>query len=334
MLRGVELVHSAAPVTKQKPERSGMSTMAFLEKYRVFLIFLVLSVIAGLLSDAFFTVNNIMNVLRQVSIIAIIASGMTLVILIAGIDLSVGAVMAFSGAILAGVLTAGLPLPVALMAALGVGLLFGIFNGFIVARFGVPSFIATLATMVIARGMTLVYTKGYPLVVSNEPFRFIGSGRIFGIPVPIIIMFVVFGLMYWMLKYTSFGRYIYAIGGNEETAVLAGINVKFIKVAVFGIAGLLSALSAVIYTSRLMSAQPTAGSGIELDAIAAVIIGGTSLAGGKGGVIGTLIGALIMGVLDNVLNLMNVSPFYQSIAKGLVILVAVLVDSKFSKVKK
>lgn len=327
-------MHSAAPVTKQKQETSGMNTMAFLEKYRVFLIFIVLCIIAGMLSDAFFTVNNIMNVLRQVSIIAIIASGMTLVILIAGIDLSVGAVMAFSGAILAGVLTAGLPLPVALLAAIGVGLLFGIFNGFVVAKFGVPSFIATLATMVIARGMTLVYTKGYPLVVSNEPFRFIGSGRVFGIPVPIIIMFVVFGLMYWMLKYTSFGRYIYAIGGNEETAVLAGINVKFIKVAVFGIAGMLSALSAVIYTSRLMSAQPTAGSGIELDAIAAVIIGGTSLAGGKGGVIGTLIGALIMGVLDNVLNLMNVSPFYQSIAKGLVILVAVLVDSKFSKVKK
>lgn len=327
-------MHSSAPVTKQKQKKSGMNTMGFLEEYRVSLIFIVLCIIAGMLSDAFFTVNNIMNVLRQVSIIAIIASGMTLVILIAGIDLSVGAVMAFSGAILAGVLTAGLSLPVALLAAIGVGLLFGIFNGFVVAKFGVPSFIATLSTMVIARGMTLVYTKGYPLVVSNEPFRFIGSGRVFGIPVPIIIMFVVFGLMYSMLKYTSFGRYIYAIGGNEETAVLAGINVKFIKVAVFGIAGMLSALSAVIYTSRLMSAQPTAGSGIELDAIAAVIIGGTSLAGGKGGVIGTLIGALIMGVLDNVLNLMNVSPFYQSIAKGLVILVAVLVDSKFSKVKK
>lgn len=327
-------MHSAAPVTKQKPEKNGINVMAVLEKYRVLLIFMVLCIIAGLLSDAFFTVNNVMNVLRQVSIIAIIASGMTLVILIAGIDLSVGAVMAFSGAILAGVLTAGLPLPVALLAAIGVGLLFGVFNGFVVARFGVPSFIVTLATMVIARGMTLVYTKGYPLVVSSEPYRFIGSGRVFGIPVPIIIMFVVFGLMYWMLKYTSFGRYIYAIGGNEETAILAGINVKFIKVAVFGIAGLLSALSAVIYTSRLMSAQPTAGTGIELDAIAAVIIGGTSLAGGKGGVIGTLIGALIMGVLDNVLNLMNVSPFYQSIAKGLVILVAVLVDSKFSKVKK
>lgn len=327
-------MYSQVSVSKREGEKLNTSWTTKVEKYRVLLIFLILCVIAGFLSDVFFTMSNVLNVLRQVSIIAIIASGMTLVILIAGIDLSVGAVMAFSGAILAGILTSGLPLPVALIGALIVGLLFGMFNGFIVARFGVPSFIATLATMVIARGLTLVYTKGYPLVVSNEAYRFIGSGRIFGIPVPIIIMFVIFGFIYWMLKYTSFGRYIYAIGGNEETALLAGINVRFIKVAVFGIAGLLSALSAVIYTSRLMSAQPTAGTGIELDAIAAVIIGGTSLAGGRGAVTGTLIGALIMGVLDNILNLMNVSPFYQSIAKGLVILIAVLVDSKFSKIKK
>lgn len=325
---------STTPVHKQEEKKAGFNWLSLIEKYRVLLIFIVLCVIAGFLSDVFFTMSNVMNVLRQVSIIAIIASGMTLVILLAGIDLSVGAVMAFSGAILAGALTAGWPLPLALLAALGVGLVLGICNGLFVARFGIPSFIVTLAIMVIARGMTLVYTKGYPLVVSNEPFRFIGSGRIFGIPVPIILMFVIFGIMYWMLKYTSFGRYIYAIGGNEETAILAGINVKAIKIAVFGIAGLLSALSAIIYTSRLMSAQPTAGNGIELDAIAAVIIGGTSLAGGKGAVTGTLIGALIMGVLDNILNLMNVSPFYQSIAKGLVILVAVLVDSKFSKIKK
>ena len=307
---------------------------SFLEKYRVVLIFLLLCIFAGFLSDVFFTTSNIMNVLRQVSIIAIIATGMTLVILIAGIDLSVGAVMAFSGAILAGVLTAGLPLWVAVLASTLVGLLFGLINGVIVSNFGVPSFIATLAIMVIARGMTLVYTKGYPLVVTNEAFRFIGSGKIFGIPVPIIIMFVIIGLMFWVLKYTSFGRYIYAIGGNEEAAILAGIRVKSIKVAVFGMAGFLSAISAIIYTSRLMSAQPTAGTGIELDAIAAVIIGGTSLAGGKGGVIGTLIGALIMGVLDNLLNLMNISPFYQNIAKGLVILIAVLIDSRFSKLKR
>jgi len=326
-------MHSTTPV-KQVGQKGSFNFLALVEKYRVLLIFIVLCVIAGILSDVFFTMSNVMNVLRQVSIIAIIASGMTLVILIAGIDLSVGAVMAFSGAILSGALTAGWPLALALLAALGVGLLFGLINGLVTARFGVPSFIATLAIMVIARGMTLVYTKGYPLVVSNEAYRFIGSGRLFGIPIPIIIMFVIFGFMYWMLKYTSFGRYIFAIGGNEETAILAGINVRAIKVAVFGIAGLLSALSAIIYTSRLMSAQPTAGTGIELDAIAAVIIGGTSLAGGKGGVTGTLIGALIMGVLDNILNLMNVSPFYQSIAKGLVILVAVLVDSKFSKMKK
>jgi len=325
---------STTSVQKQVEKKEEFNWLSLIEKYRVLLIFIVLCVIAGFLSDVFFTMSNVMNVLRQVSIIAIIASGMTLVILLAGIDLSVGAVMAFSGAILAGALTAGWPLPLALLAALGVGLLFGVFNGFFVARFGIPSFIVTLAIMVIARGMTLVYTKGYPLVVSNEAYRFIGSGRIFGIPVPIILMFVIFGIMYWVLKYTSFGRYIYAIGGNEETAILAGINVKAIKIAVFGIAGLLSALSAIIYTSRLMSAQPTAGNGIELDAIAAVIIGGTSLAGGKGAVTGTLIGALIMGVLDNILNLMNVSPFYQSIAKGLVILVAVLVDSKFSKIKK
>lgn len=325
---------STTSVQKQVEKKAEFNWLSLIEKYRVLLIFIVLCVIAGFLSDVFFTMSNVMNVLRQVSIIAIIASGMTLVILLAGIDLSVGAVMAFSGAILAGALTAGWPLPLAILAALGVGLLFGVCNGFFVARFGIPSFIVTLAIMVIARGMTLVYTKGYPLVVSNEAYRFIGSGRIFGIPVPIILMFVIFGIMYWVLKYTSFGRYIYAIGGNEETAILAGINVRAIKIAVFGIAGLLSALSAIIYTSRLMSAQPTAGNGIELDAIAAVIIGGTSLAGGKGAVTGTLIGALIMGVLDNILNLMNVSPFYQSIAKGLVILVAVLVDSKFSKIKK
>jgi ribose transport system permease protein len=324
----------SVPTVKKEDKKMSSNWMSIIEKYRVLLIFIVLCLIAGILSDVFFTMNNVMNVLRQVSIVAIIASGMTLVILIAGIDLSVGAVMAFSGAILAGVLTAGLPLPVAILAALGIGLLFGIFNGFVVANFGVPSFIVTLATMVIARGMTLVYTNGYPLVISHETYRYVGSGNFLGIPIPIIIMFFIFGFMYWMLKYTSFGRYIYAIGGNEETAVLSGINVKRIKIAVFGLAGLLSALSATIYTSRLMSAQPNAGTGIELDAIAAVIIGGTSLAGGRGGVTGTLIGALIMGVLDNVLNLMNVSPFYQSIAKGFVILIAVLVDSKFSKIKK
>ncbi|MFM1654839.1 ABC transporter permease [Brevibacillus sp. B_LB10_24] len=307
--------------------------LALVNKYRVLIIFAALCLAAGIVSDSFLTVNNLLNVVRQVSITAIIAAGMTLIILIAGIDLSVGSVLAFTGAAAAGMIAAKLPLVVVLPATLLVGLLFGLVNGLFVTRWGIPSFITTLAVMVIARGMTLVYTKGYPVVVSNDAFRYIGNGKIAGVPLPIIIMLAVFALMYWVLRYTSFGRYIYAIGGNEEAARLSGIPVNTIKLAVFGIGGLLSALSAIIYTSRLMSAQPTAGTGIELDAIAAVIIGGTSLAGGRGGIVGTLFGALIMGILDNVLNLMNVSPFYQSIAKGLVILLAVLVDSKFSKIK-
>ncbi|TGE39431.1 ribose ABC transporter permease [Desulfosporosinus fructosivorans] len=290
-------------------------------------------ILASFLSDAFFTVSNLFNVARQVSITAIIAAGMTLVILIAGIDLSVGSILAFSGATVAGLLSSNVPLPFAIVLALLVGTLFGLTNGFLVTKFGVPSFIVTLALMTIGRGMTLVYTKGYPLVVSNSSFRTIGGGKILGVPLPIVIMLVVYAVMYWVLHYTSFGRYVYAVGGNEEASRLSGIRVNYVKIAVYGISGFLASLSALIYTSRLMSAQPTAGMGVELDAIAAVIIGGTSLSGGKGGIIGTLIGALIMGVLDNVLNLTNVSPFYQSIAKGLVILVAVIIDGKFSQLR-
>lgn len=316
-----------------KQESNKFSNVGLINKYRVFLIFIVMCILASFLSDAFFTVPNLFNVARQVSITAIIAAGMTLVILIAGIDLSVGSILAFSGATVAGMLTAQIALPLAIVLALLVGVLIGLTNGLIVTKFGVPAFIVTLALMTIGRGMTLVYTKGYPLVVSNSSFRTIGGGKILGLPLPIIIMLVVYAVMYWVLHYTSFGRYVYAIGGNEEASRLSGIRVDQVKIVVYGISGLLSSLSALIYTSRLMSAQPTAGLGVELDAIAAVIIGGTSLAGGKGGIIGTLIGALIMGVLDNVLNLTNVSPFYQSIAKGLVILIAVIIDGKFSKLR-
>jgi len=313
--------------------RSSFSFISFVNKCRVFLILAAMCLIASFLSDAFLSVANLFNVARQVSITAIVAAGMTLVILIAGIDLSVGSILAFTGAVAAGMLSAKTALPLAVFLALGVGVLFGLANGLIVTKFGVPPFIVTLALMTIGRGMTLVYTKGYPLVITTSSFRTFGSGKIAGVPLPIIIMLVLYGLMYWVLHNTSFGRYIYAIGGNEEASRLSGIRVDQVKIAVYGISGFLSALSAMIYTSRLMSAQPTAGMGLELDAIAAVIIGGTSLSGGRGGIIGTLVGALIMGVLDNVLNLMNVSPFYQSIAKGLVILIAVIVDGKFSQLR-
>lgn len=306
----------------------------FLDKFRVLLIFLILLVVASMVSDAFFTLTNLLNVMRQVSIVGIIAVGMTLVILTSGIDLSVGSVMAVTGAIAAGIITAGLPLPVAILATLLAGLAIGAFNGLVIAKGNVPPFIATLAVMVIARGMTLVITGGSPTVISDVSYRFIGSGRILGIPFPVIMMLVIVLIMYGVLKHTTFGRNIYAVGGNEEAARLSGINVTRIKVSVYALTGMFAATSALIYTSRLMSAQPNAGQMLELDAIAAVIIGGTRLTGGKGGVVGTLIGALIMGVLDNILNLANVSPFYQDIAKGLVILAAVLLDSKLSKLGK
>ncbi len=318
----------------ERPEGiNKFNLVGFINKYRVFLILLVTCLIASFLSDAFFSVANLFNVARQVSITAIVAAGMTLVILIAGIDLSVGSILAFTGAMVAGMLTAKMTLPFAILLALGVGALIGLVNGLIVTKFGVPAFIVTLALMTIGRGLTLVYTKGYPLVISNHSFRAIGGGELLGMPLPIVVMLLLYALMYWVLRYTAFGRYVYAIGGNEEASRLSGIQVDQVKIAVYGISGLLSALSSMIYTSRLMSAQPTAGTGLELDAIAAVIIGGTSLSGGRGGIIGTLVGALIMGVLDNVLNLMNVSPFYQSIAKGLVILIAVIVDGKFLQIR-
>ncbi len=311
-----------------------IKTALLLDRFRVLIIFVVLLIIASLVSDAFFTVTNLFNVFRQVSIVGIIAVGMTLVILTAGIDLSVGSVMAFTGAVAAGVITAGLPFPVAILLCLLVGLLIGAFNGVVVAKGGVPPFIATLAMMVIARGMTLVLTGGSPTVITEPAYRFIGSGQILGIPFPVVLMVTIFAVMFWVLKNTTFGRNIYAVGGNEEAAKLAGINVDRVKISVYALTGMFASISALIYTSRLMTAQPNAGVMLELDAIAAVIIGGTRLTGGKGGVIGTLIGALIMGVLDNILNLANVSPFYQDIAKGLVILAAVLLDSRLSKLNK
>ena len=310
------------------------AVLTLLNKHRVFLILGFICLTASIISPVFFTATNLFNVARQVSIIAIVAAGMTMVIITAGIDLSVGSVLAFSGVAGAGMMVAGISLPLVILFTLIIGLMFGIVNGFVITKWEVPAFIATLAIMVIARGMTFVYTEGHPLVVRNDAFRFIGNGSLFGIPLPIIMMVTLYVLVHWLLRRTTFGRYLYAIGGNEEAARLSGISVNAIKTAVYGIAGLLSALAAIIFTSRLMSAQPSAGVGIELDAIAAVIIGGTSLSGGKGGIVGTLAGALIMGVLDNILILMGVSPFYQSIVKGVVILVAVVIDGKFSQFQK
>ncbi|PKM54825.1 ribose ABC transporter (permease) [Petrocella atlantisensis] len=293
---------------------------------------LFFTIVISLLSDRFLTGSNIFNVLRQTSINAIIAAGMTFVILTGGIDLSVGSTFAFSGAIGAYLIGTGQPVMVAVAGALSIGLLIGMANGFIIAHWNLQPFIVTLATMTIFRGATLVFTDGKPIGTGYEGsaaiFAKIGGGYTFGIPNPILIMIVLFGLAYYILKHMSMGRYIYATGGNQEATKLSGVSIKKVKVFVYGISGLFAAISGMIITSRLSSAQPTAGTGYELDAIAAVVLGGTSLAGGVGSILGTVIGALIIGILNNALNLLNVSSYYQQLAKGLVILIAVLLDRK------
>lgn len=294
---------------------------------------IIFAVIVSVLNPRFLTHANILNVLRQTSINSIIAIGMTLVILTGGIDLSVGSILAFCGAVMASLLNAGHNPILALIVTLALGLVFGFFNGFLVSKMKLQAFIVTLVTMTFLRGATLVFTEGKPITVDDDGLLFenIGGGYLFDIPIPIYIMIALFVAGHYLLMHTKFGRYTYAIGGNEEATKLSGINVDKVKMWVYGLCGMLSALAGVILTSRLYSAQPTAGSGYELDAIAAVVLGGTSLAGGVGRVTGTALGALIIGVLGNALNLLNVSSYYQMMIKAIVILIAVLIDRKSNK---
>ena len=295
---------------------------------------LVLCTILWILSPFFLTVSNLLNIAQQTAINAIIAVGMTFVIITAGIDLSVGSMLAFSGVVLASVLKVDLPVPVAVLAGLTVGFVCGLVNGLLITIGRLPPFISTLGMMSVARGAALLYTKGRPVSGFSDSFRFLASGEIMHIPTPVIIMIVVYVIAHFVLTKTKLGRYTYAIGGNEEAALLSGVNVKFFKASVYGICGMLSGLAAVILTARLNSAQPIAGMMYELDAIAATVIGGTSLMGGEGTIFGTLIGALIMGVLRNGLNLLGVSSFIQQIVIGSVIIIAVLADMALKKQRK
>ncbi|EJL6589470.1 ribose ABC transporter permease [Vibrio cholerae] len=300
------------------------------QKSLIALLFLV--VVVSFLNPNFFTVDNLLNILRQTSVNAIIAVGMTLVILTAGIDLSVGSVLALCGAFAASLIAMEVPVLVAVPTALLAGAALGAISGIIIAKGKVQAFIATLVTMTLLRGVTMVYTDGRPISTgftdTADTFAWFGTGYALGIPVPVWLMVVVFAGAWYLLNHTRFGRYVYAVGGNESATRLSGINVDRVKIGVYAICGLLAALAGIIVTSRLSSAQPTAGMGYELDAIAAVVLGGTSLMGGKGRIMGTLIGALIIGFLNNALNLLDVSSYYQMIAKAVVILLAVLVDNK------
>ncbi|SHI24065.1 ABC transporter permease subunit [Desulfosporosinus lacus] len=287
--------------------------------------------ILSMVNSDFLTVSNIFNVLRQVSINALIAYGMTFVILTGGIDLSVGSIIALSSAFAAGMMASGTNSWLAIGIGVLSGTLMGTVNGVVIARGKVAPFIATLATMTIFRGLTLVYTEGKPITGLPDAFGMIGRGYLLEIPMPVIWMLVAFGVLYVILKFTSFGRHVFALGGNEEATRLSGINTNRVKILVYSMSGLMASLSGIILTSRLNSAQPTAGTSYELDAIAAVVLGGTSLSGGKGWIVGTLIGAMIIGILDNGLNLLNVSSFYQQVVKGGVILLAVLLDRSKKK---
>jgi len=302
------------------------SPRPWVRRYGMLFVLLAMVVLASLLSDRFLTTNNLLNVARQVAINAILAAGMTVVILSGGIDLSVGSVLALSGAVGAGIIAGGGSWLVAVLAMLGLGTLLGAVNGFFVAYGQLPPFIVTLAMMAFARGSTLVYTGGRPITVFHPSFQWFGHGQVGPIPAPVFLVIVLYVIAHVFLSRTKVGRLIYAVGGNEQASRMAGIRVNQIKVLVYALSGFTAALAGIVLTSRLFSAQPTAGSGYELDAIAAVILGGTSLAGGRGSVTGTIIGALIIGILGNVLNLLNVSSFYQDVAKGIVILAAVLLD--------
>jgi ribose/xylose/arabinose/galactoside ABC-type transport system permease subunit len=300
-------------------------------KYGIFIAFIIICMILSLLNENFLTVNNLLNVVRQVSFNGILAIGMTFVIITAGIDLSVGAVLALSGVVAASFVLEGeqaLPVFIAVIAGIGVGAACGFFNGIIITKGKLAPFIVTMAVMTLARGGSLVYTEGRPVTGLVDGFKEIGAGFILGIPIPVIIFGLVILASHILLHYTKFGRYIFAVGGNEMAAKASGLNVNRIKIYVYMISGALAGLVGIVLSSRINSASPIWGVGYELDAIAAAVIGGTSLAGGIGTILGTVVGALIIGVISNGLDIMNVSPYYQQLIKGLIILIAVLIDRK------
>jgi inositol transport system permease protein len=321
----------------------------FVRKYAIVLIFIAMFIGMTFLTDAFLQPRNLVNVVRQISVVGLIAIGVTMVIITTGIDLSSGSVLALAAVFAASLAQQpdwhdakypGLMLPVLvpILVALAIGLLCGAINGSLIARFKIPPFIATLGMMTVARGFALIYSDR-PVSGLTDTYNFIGQGEIFkvfpipgqpplGIPVPVIILAAVAIGAHIMLNSTRFGRHIYAIGGNEQAALISGLNVGRIKIGVYTIAGLLSGLAGLVLSSRIGSGQPGLAVGIELDAIAAAVIGGTSLSGGIGTIWGTIIGALIIGVLNNGLDLLNVSAYWQTIVKGSIIVAAVIIDER------
>ncbi|MCI6660395.1 MAG: ABC transporter permease [Peptoniphilaceae bacterium] len=286
-------------------------------------------------SSSFLNMKNIFNVLRQISTNLYVASGMTMVIILGGIDLSVGSIIALSGCIAAATVSRyNLPIPMGIVIGLLIGVIVGGINGMVISRTTIPPFIVTLATMNIAKGLAYVYTGGSPVRVMSDAWQFIGAGYVGMIPTPVIILVIILIITWLFMNRTKFGRHIYAVGDNPQAALYSGINNRSVKFRVYLYSGIMAALAGIVLASRMYSGQPTAGDGAEMDAIAAVVVGGTSMSGGYGRISGTIIGALIIGILNNGLNLLNVNSFWQYVVKGLVILLAVYADYIRSKKDK
>lgn len=322
-------------------ERQGFNTSDLLGRIAPLLFLLVLIAVLSYLEPGFRTERNMFNVLRQVSIIGIMAVGMTFVILTAGIDLSVGSMLAFCGmmaavvargsrSLLEGNDPGGIQVLWAALAAMGLGLLLGLFQGALVGYLKIPAFVVTLGGLGAWRGATLLLSGGQPISGVSDDFKWWGQGFIWRVPVPVVVFIVFVLVAFVILRYSKYGRWIYALGGNEEAARLSGLNTNFLTMSVYGISGFCAGIAGFLLTARLNSAEQVAGQGYELESIAAVVIGGTSLFGGEGGVIGTFIGAMLIGVLNNGLVILNVSPYWQPIVVGAVVVLSVFID-QFAK---
>jgi ribose transport system permease protein len=322
-------IRAAEPVLAKN--KNALRVGAFFADYWIYIALLAIVVVLSMATENFLTISNITNVIRQVSFNAILAIGLTFVIITGGIDLSVGSVLALSGIVAASFSVMDqnpLPLPLALLLGLAAGAIFGLVNGILITKGRMAAFIATLVVMTVARGLALVYSNGRPVINYTPGFREVGAGYAFGLPIPIIVLAIVVAISYFVLNHTKFGRHIYAVGGNEQAAKASGLNVHRIKIWVYVISGTLAGLTGIILASRVNAASPITGIGYELDAIAAAVIGGSSLSGGRGFIMGTLIGALIIGIISNGLDILNVSAYYQQIIKGAIICGAVLLDRK------
>lgn len=316
-------------------EKNKLDVRSVIERFGIVIILLILCIALSIITPSFLQIKNFMNVLRQVSITGIIAVGMIFVIATGGIDLSVGSITGVVAMVATSLAHPDqFPLIVPILVGLLVGVAAGFVNGVIVAYGEVPPFITTLGSMTSLRGAAMIYNNGRPIIDLSEIYTKIGGGMVGSVPVPVIIFLVIIALGTIILHYTRFGRHVFAVGGNELAAKVSGINVKRVKLSVFMITGFVSAVTGIVVSSRVMSGSPIAGEGYEMDAITACVIGGASLSGGEGGVVSTIIGALIVGVVSNGLDLMHVKSYWQSVVKGIIVVAAVLIDIQTKKNRK